>query len=89
MDWEVNQDVNKEGGYRALEKELKKHAEKTENKVELRVEPIYTDDSRRPSEFYYDYKVIDKVTGKETFSDNGYIENTKTPRKQGVNKNGK
>jgi len=84
MNWEVNQDVNKEGGYRKLEKDLKEAAEKTGNKVELRVEPIYTDDSRRPSRFYYIYE----VTGNENYSKRGYIKNTPTPRKRS-NKNGK
>ena len=90
MDWEVNQKVNKEGSYRELERDLKKYAEDKNNKVYLRVEPIYTDDSSRPSVFYYDYKVIDKVTGKENYIRKGYIENTTTPRpKKRSKRNGK
>ena len=84
MNWEVNQKVNKKGSYRELEKKLRDAAEDPNNKVELKVEPIYTDDSRRPSRFYYIYE----VTGNENYSKRGYIKNTPTPRKRS-NKNGK
>lgn len=75
MDWEVNQKVNKKGSYRELEKKLRDAAESPNNKVELKVEPIYTDDSRRPSEFYFSYIVTNKVTGKEKMYE-GYIDNS-------------
>ena len=90
MNWEVNQKVNKKGSYRELEKKLRDAAESPNNKVELKVEPIYTDDSRRPSEFYFSYIVTNKVTGKEKMYE-GYIDNSSTtPRpKKRSNKNGK
>ncbi len=91
MNWEVNQDVNREGSYRELEKNLRDAAEDPNNKVELKVEPIYTDDSRRPLIFKYIYIVRDKVTENKKEMYEGYIDNSSTtPRpKKRSNKNGK